>query len=116
MRPLGSDQGVTGGNRRTDEGSESIHENLHRYEHPHKLGWVSLGFLVRVCVGAGMYARAGGHSVRSSVYLPCKVASTDFWWAEQAGFFISLFAPEKLVSRDGFDSPVFWQPLILHTK
>ena len=35
---------------------------------------------------------------------------------EKMNVFLSPFAPEKLVSRDGFDSPVPCQPAHLHTQ
>ena len=37
-------------------------------------------------------------------------------WTEKMNVFLSPFAPENLVSRDGFDSPVPRQPTHLHTQ
>ena len=59
-----------------------------------------------------------GHTYSKSMDQPGKVAKSCSWLAEQGNIdiFMSAFAPENLVSRDGFGSPIPRQPAHLHTQ
>ena len=58
-----------------------------------------------------------GHTCSKSMDQPGKVANPSRGELNrEMDIFLSAFAPENLVSRDGFDSPVPRQPAHLHTQ
>ena len=57
-----------------------------------------------------------GHTCGKSMDQPGKVANPACGQLSRENEYVSAFAPENLVSRDGFGSPVPRQPAYLHTR
>ena len=57
-----------------------------------------------------------GHTYSKSMDQPGKVANPARGQLKRENISLSAFAPENLVSRDGFGSPVPSQPDHLHTQ
>ena len=63
------------------------------------------------------FSRCYGHTYSKSMDQPGKVANPALGQLNRKNsYFLSAFAPENLVSRDGFGNPVPRQPAHLHTQ
>ena len=75
--------------------------------------WLWESNIIRSCMATHMY----GHTYSKSMDQPGKIANpARGQMNRETEYFLSAFAAENLVSRDGFGSPVPRQPAHLHPQ